>query len=98
MPIEINDTPFYTAVETDQRIFEGTQEAVDRAKYMIEGRLTVVEEKIDAISTLPNDIKDIIRQCLLEIIAEAKVSHDLSVAEITLEDLESILHGTYQYQ
>ncbi|MBO5037704.1 MAG: hypothetical protein J6D42_11580 [Clostridia bacterium] len=46
----------------------------------------------------PDYIKDIIRQCLLEIIAEAKVSHDLSTAEITLEDFESILHGTYQYQ
>lgn len=97
MPIEINNVPIYTPAEVDQRIFEGTQEAILRAQYTIEGMITPVEEKIDVISSLPNDIKDIIRQCLLEIIAEAKVSHDLSTAEITLEDLESVLHGTYQY-
>lgn len=95
MPIEINDTMLYTIAEADQRIFEGVQGAVDRAQYMIDGRLAVAEDKI---SSLPNDIKDIIRQCLLEIISEAKVSHDLSTAEITLEDLESVLNGTYQYQ
>ena len=98
MPIEINDTLLYTVTETDQRVFAGTLEAVDRAQYEINGRIIPIEEKIDAISFLPNNIKDIIRQYLLEIIAEAKVSHDLSVAEITLEDLENVLNGTYQYQ
>lgn len=65
---------------------------------MLEGRLATVENKVGAMPATPDYIKDIIRQCLLEIIAEAKVSHDLSTAEITLEDFESILHGTYQYQ
>lgn len=98
MPIEINNVPIYTIAEVNQRVLEGALEAVGQAQYTIEGRIATIEDKVEAMPATHDYIKDIIRQCLLEIIAEAKVSHDLSVAEITLEDLENVLNGTYQYQ
>ena len=97
MPIEINNVPIYTVAEIEQRVLEATRETVDQAQYVIEGRIATIEDKMECTPAMPAHIKDIIHQCLLEIIAEAKVSHDLSVAEITLEDLENVLNGTYQY-